>query len=413
MGLLWHATGRVEVGIDGFMQMRDAEGAVSAVFVGVQSRVRADLLRVGAVSFTYPCQAAELDYWLHATLPIVLVISDPERDEAYWMHVQGYFSVPSRRRSRTVRFDKARQRFDASARPAIDLLFRRALERELQLQAVESGLDPSELPAALALAAGLRPNVETAAERAALTVQAVAASARRVNLPGMPNLEHARSIAEAIRAAPRGSRAAALDAVAGAAAARGGPPRMFFALRVTLFAASLRLRGVPGCAEKAEEIVQRSLRDHLFDFPDDATGRAAHRLELALTPYYLRSFLRQEEELRSAWAPLDPPIGRLAEVAATAVWWAIPTWDARMLDALASTFEAELARIWFVPTERSAAYGPAHDPYLDAWRAVDPLQHATAILARNADPLFEMDAAIEDRLVQLRERGARVGITIR
>jgi hypothetical protein len=47
--------------------------------------------------------------------PVLLVCSHPQAGEAWWMHVQGWFSDPAHRASGRIDFDKGTQRFDAGA----------------------------------------------------------------------------------------------------------------------------------------------------------------------------------------------------------------------------------------------------------------------------------------------------------
>jgi hypothetical protein len=47
--------------------------------------------------------------------PVLLVCSYPQAGEAWWMHVQDWFSDPAHRASGRIDFDKGTQRFDAGA----------------------------------------------------------------------------------------------------------------------------------------------------------------------------------------------------------------------------------------------------------------------------------------------------------
>jgi hypothetical protein len=66
----------------------------------------------------------DLSYWLSGNAPVILILSHPERDEAWWVDVKAELADPKRRASRTVVVDKRRQVLDAAAASA---LLRRAV----------------------------------------------------------------------------------------------------------------------------------------------------------------------------------------------------------------------------------------------------------------------------------------------
>jgi hypothetical protein len=61
-----------------------------------------------------------LHYWLQSNEPVILVVSRPDTNEAYWISVQHYFRSIESRRSRAVHFRKQQHRFNES----IDLKLR-------------------------------------------------------------------------------------------------------------------------------------------------------------------------------------------------------------------------------------------------------------------------------------------------
>jgi hypothetical protein len=65
------------------------------------------------------CKDADVDYWMGAEVPVLLVCSHPNTGEAWWMRVQAWFTDPAHRASGRVDFDKSIQRFDASAAPLL------------------------------------------------------------------------------------------------------------------------------------------------------------------------------------------------------------------------------------------------------------------------------------------------------
>lgn len=121
MGFLWHPTG-VEAGIDGFAEIRDDEtDEVTGHFVPIQSKA-SNTPRYTAEtdsSFEYLCDEGDLDYWLNCNAPVVIVVSRPNKDEAYWACIRDRFKDSSARKARRIYFDKKRDRFDKHARDDI------------------------------------------------------------------------------------------------------------------------------------------------------------------------------------------------------------------------------------------------------------------------------------------------------
>lgn len=124
MEFLWYPTGGVEAGIDGVIEVRDAAtGEVANSIVQVQSKAGDSFFRrETADSFEFRCEETDLEYWLQGNAPVILVVSRPRSAEAYWVSIKEYFEDPARRATRTVRFDKERDRFDKSCRDALTRL---------------------------------------------------------------------------------------------------------------------------------------------------------------------------------------------------------------------------------------------------------------------------------------------------
>jgi hypothetical protein len=116
MGFVWHER-KLDAGIDGEIELRNpVTGEVANRLILVQSKAR-DRRFAGESDrgFHYLCDAADVDHWMSADAPVLLICSHPQAGEAWWMHVQGWFSDPSRRASGRIDFDKQTQRFDAEA----------------------------------------------------------------------------------------------------------------------------------------------------------------------------------------------------------------------------------------------------------------------------------------------------------
>uniref|UniRef100_A1UQ25 DUF4365 domain-containing protein n=1 Tax=Mycobacterium sp. (strain KMS) TaxID=189918 RepID=A1UQ25_MYCSK len=116
MGHVWHARG-LDAGIDGMIELRDpGTGVVSNCHLLVQSKA-SDRQFPGETpeKFHFVVDERDLEYWLQATLPVILVCSHPNTNEAWWIHIQHYFADPARRADRRVDFAKATMAFDKNS----------------------------------------------------------------------------------------------------------------------------------------------------------------------------------------------------------------------------------------------------------------------------------------------------------
>lgn len=116
MGFLYNETS-MDAGIDGDIEIADpSTGEATNRVVRVQSKATSNPFPGETDSgFTYTCSQNDLDYWLSGNVPVILVCSRPDTDEAYWVPVKDYFSSPERKSSRKIEFDKETDRFDESA----------------------------------------------------------------------------------------------------------------------------------------------------------------------------------------------------------------------------------------------------------------------------------------------------------
>lgn len=121
MGCLWHPTGQLEAGIDGFLELRNpTTGELPGVVLAVQSKATSGRFQTETDhAFDYLCQPADLEYWLSGSWPVILVCSRPDTNEAYWISVKDYFRDPGRRRSRKAHFEKRNDAFGRDALPAL------------------------------------------------------------------------------------------------------------------------------------------------------------------------------------------------------------------------------------------------------------------------------------------------------
>lgn len=117
MGYLWNAL-HLEAGVDGLIEIRDSvTEEVSNCIIQVQSKAGDSYFKAETeTSFEFLCKERDLEYWLRGNAPVILVVSRPSSDEAYWISVKDYFKDPKRQKDRKILFDKARDRFDQASR---------------------------------------------------------------------------------------------------------------------------------------------------------------------------------------------------------------------------------------------------------------------------------------------------------
>jgi hypothetical protein len=115
MGFTWHER-KLDAGIDGEIELRNpVTGEVANRLILVQHTSDRPFSGENDRSFHFLCKPADVDYWMGAVNPVLLVCSHPQTGEAWWMHVQGWFGDPAHRASGRIDFDKRTQRFDADA----------------------------------------------------------------------------------------------------------------------------------------------------------------------------------------------------------------------------------------------------------------------------------------------------------
>lgn len=110
MGHVWHD--RVnDVGIDGSIELRDpGTGAMSNRHILVQSKASAaPFPGEDSTRFWFNCNERDVDYWMRAEDPVIVVCSHPATREAWWAHVQPWFANPANRASLRLEFDKVTQ----------------------------------------------------------------------------------------------------------------------------------------------------------------------------------------------------------------------------------------------------------------------------------------------------------------
>ena len=117
MDFVWNAL-HLEAGIDGIIEIRDSVTAeVSNCIIQVQSKAGQSYFKAETDSeFEFLCDERDLDYWMRGNAPVILVVSRPEADEAYWISIKDYFRDPKVRKTRKIRFSKSRDHFTRECR---------------------------------------------------------------------------------------------------------------------------------------------------------------------------------------------------------------------------------------------------------------------------------------------------------
>jgi hypothetical protein len=118
MGSRWTQVGNgLDVGIDGIVELCNAEGGALGLMLHVQSKaVENEFQNETNEGFDYYCKRRDIDYWLQGNAPVLLIVSRPSKGEAYWISIKHYFEEPSSRSTTKVHFDKQHDRFDMDAR---------------------------------------------------------------------------------------------------------------------------------------------------------------------------------------------------------------------------------------------------------------------------------------------------------
>lgn len=121
MGFIFTATGRLEAGIDGLLEIRDRQsGKATAQLVAVQVKTKARSAYTAETEsgFEYLMDETDLAYWRGSNLPVILVLVHLERRIAYWKSVEEGAGSGGRR----LRIDKNADVFDDTACEAIAAL---------------------------------------------------------------------------------------------------------------------------------------------------------------------------------------------------------------------------------------------------------------------------------------------------
>jgi hypothetical protein len=121
--LAGHSVERIihDYGMDLLMHTYNADGEVEAGEVYLQLKAT-DQLKILAdgKSISFRIETADLQYWLAEPSPVILVVFDALREEAFWLYVQAFFQKKKKtaldltKREMTLRVPRA-NRLDAAA----------------------------------------------------------------------------------------------------------------------------------------------------------------------------------------------------------------------------------------------------------------------------------------------------------
>src|SRR6266851_7093941 len=92
MGSRWTPSGPNEIGIDGYIELFDPSSRLPlGLTLGAQSKVVESAGDQSQPSFDYWCDPNDLEYWLVGNTPIILVVSAPASNVAYWVSIKDHF----------------------------------------------------------------------------------------------------------------------------------------------------------------------------------------------------------------------------------------------------------------------------------------------------------------------------------
>lgn len=123
----WQPTVALDSGIDGHIELTDRaeEPHPLGLVLHVQSRATDQSWpNEDAKRFTYTPSEDDLAYWLQGNAPVLLIVSRPRTNEAYWISIKDYFRDAASRRARRITFDKSRDEFRTETYEALFALGR-------------------------------------------------------------------------------------------------------------------------------------------------------------------------------------------------------------------------------------------------------------------------------------------------
>jgi len=120
MGHLFHPR-RIDHGIDGHIDLVEPgtrRHLNQTILVQSKAHDRS-LLQESSTSFVFTCDQRDLEHWLAGNAPVIVVVSHPKKDEAWWIDVKAEFADPKTRAARRLLIDKATHAFNKDAGPTL------------------------------------------------------------------------------------------------------------------------------------------------------------------------------------------------------------------------------------------------------------------------------------------------------
>src|ERR1700676_193452 len=107
MGHIWRPN-TSDFGIDGQVEVADRNSNATGTTISVQVKSTSAARMPGETHsrFTYTCGAKDLDYWMGASEPVLLIVVRLDQERAWWKRLDTWFADPHRRKARVVEFDK-------------------------------------------------------------------------------------------------------------------------------------------------------------------------------------------------------------------------------------------------------------------------------------------------------------------
>jgi hypothetical protein len=113
MDCVWRPTPNDDVGIDGEIEL-GKDGAATGRLIKVQVKSGPSYIKnPTGTGFEFYASSEDLAYWNKANLPVILVVYDIAKDEAFWKHIQGFLqeSPGPSNKGRRIPFSRRKDRF--------------------------------------------------------------------------------------------------------------------------------------------------------------------------------------------------------------------------------------------------------------------------------------------------------------
>ncbi|RVA36453.1 DUF4365 domain-containing protein, partial [Mesorhizobium sp. M7A.F.Ca.US.001.01.1.1] len=117
-GLSFHETNALDTGIDGYIELRDPitkEVRAQHIATQIKTQSEGNFPEETAETFSFTCEQKDLDYWMEANTPVILVVVRLSDKGVFWKSVRTWFDDPERRRKRKVVFNKRSDALNAGS----------------------------------------------------------------------------------------------------------------------------------------------------------------------------------------------------------------------------------------------------------------------------------------------------------